>query len=475
MIGVQTPSVELVPEYAFSSGPDVIELCDAYGLSLDPWQRHVLTNALGETVEGKWAARDVGLSVPRQSGKTALLEARELAAMLLFGEQLVVHTAHLVPTAMEAFTRIRAYFDNYDDLGKKVRQIRTANGEQGIFMKNGQRLFFRARSGKQLLGFSADCLLFDEAQILVEDTWASALPTTSARPNPQLWVTGTPPRNELDGEVFSRTRSAGMDATRKNLAWFEWSAEHGDDLDDPAVWAKANPGLGIRIREDAIESERSSMSDDTFRRERLGVWDRVEGQGVISVEAWQACRVGNDEPVAEFDDEAGVVFAVDMPYDRKNAAVAISGVSMGTGLPMVEVITPNVADTVELVEWLVERFGKWAPQSLIVDGSSPAGTLVLPLEDRGVPVTQVNTREFISACGLFQDAVNGRQLVHNGQPGLQLSLEGATRKWINDVWLWQRKNERVDMAPVIAVTLAHYGWVTRSSREPQKKRTGKVW
>src|SRR5699024_11699448 len=68
------------------------------------------------------------------------------------------------------------------------------------------------------------------------------LPTTSARPNPQLWLTGTPPVDDHDGEVFTRNRKAALDAADKSLCWMEWSAEHGDDLDDPAVWAKANPG-----------------------------------------------------------------------------------------------------------------------------------------------------------------------------------------------------------------------------------------
>lgn len=472
-VGMQSPSVQLVPEYGHSAGNDVVELCAAYGLDLDPWQRHVLVESLGER-NGRWAAGTVGLSVPRQSGKTAILVARELASLLLFDEQTVVHTAHMVQTGLEGFERVRSYFENFDDLRRKVRQIRTSNGEQGIFMKNGQRLLFRTRS-KLLRGFSADLLLFDEAQILRDDIWGDVIPTTSARPNPQIWLTGTPPVDDADGEVFTRTRKAALDAADKSLCWMEWSAEHGDDLDDPNVWAKANPGLGIRIREGAIESERASMSDDTFQRERLGMWNRVENQGVIPVESWQACRIGEGEPAAEFDDELGVFFAVDMPYDRSRATVAIAGEALGLGLPMVEVVTPNVSGTAELVDWLVDRFGKWAPHALVVDGSSPAATLMLPLEDRGVSVTQMNTREFISACGLFQDAVAGRQMVHNGQPGMQVALEGATRKWINDVWLWQRKNDRVDVSPVIAATLAMYAWTTRSTREPKKKRSGKVW
>ena len=474
LLGVQTPSTELIPESAFSSGDEVIELCAAYGLILDPWQEHVMRSSLGEN-DHRWASRTVGLSVSRQSGKSALLEGRELAGLLLFDEKLIVHSAHMVPTALESFQRIRHYFESYDDLGRKVRQIRTSNGEQGIYMKNGQRLFFRARSKQSLRGFSADALIFDEAQILTDETWAAVLPTVSARPNPQIWLTGTPPTDTHDGEVFLRTRKAAMDATDRSLCWQEWSADQGDDMDDPEVWAKSNPGLGYRIREEAIESERASMSDDTFRRERLGVWDSTEVQGVISVQAWQDCRVGADEPQAEFDDEQGVIFAIDMPYDRSRATVAIAGNAMGRDVPMVEVVTPNVGSTAELVDWLVERFEKWGPISLVLDAQSPAATLVLPLEDRKVPVTQLNTRDFISASGLFHDAVESRRLVHNGQPGMQVSLEGATRKWIGDVWLFQRKNDRVDMSPVIASTLAYYSWTTRTAREPKKQRTGKVW
>lgn len=470
------PTVDFSPQTETNHWEDVSDLCDAYGLVLDPWQQHVLKGALGERDDGQWASSKVGLSIARQSGKSALLEARELGGLLLFGEELIVHSAHMVPTALESFQRIRFYFENYDDLGKKVRQIRTANGEQGIYMKSGQRLFFRARSKQSLRGFSADCLLFDEAQVLTDETWSAVLPTISARPNPQIWLTGTPPTDMHDGEVFHRIRQAAFDATDRRLTWVEWSADHGDDLDDPAVWAKANPGLGLRPRLEAVEGERASMSDTMFQRERLGIWERSDHQGIIPAELWQACRVGEDEPRAEFDDDKGVVFAVDMPYDRSKASISISGEALGTGLPMVEVVTPNVKSTAELVEWIVERFEKWGPISLALDASSPAGTLILPLEDRGITVTQINTREFISACGLFHDAVTSQNLVHNGQPGMQVALEGATRKWINDVWLWQRRNDRVDMSPVIAATLAHYGWATRTSREPKgRQRTGKVW
>jgi len=61
---------------------------------LDDWQRFALDCALGERADGKWAAFEVGIVVPRQNGKGAILEARELAGLFLFDEQLILHSAH---------------------------------------------------------------------------------------------------------------------------------------------------------------------------------------------------------------------------------------------------------------------------------------------------------------------------------------------------------------------------------------------
>ena len=74
------PTFSLVPDADENHWREVSDLCRAYDLVLDPWQDEVLRVALGERVDGTWSASRVGLSVPRQSGKTALFEARELGA-----------------------------------------------------------------------------------------------------------------------------------------------------------------------------------------------------------------------------------------------------------------------------------------------------------------------------------------------------------------------------------------------------------
>ncbi len=94
LLGSQTPSIESVPPFSSSAAEEAIELAATAGLTLDPWQQHVLRGALGERADGKWAAFEVGLVVSRQNGKGSILEARELAGLFLFGEQLILHSAH---------------------------------------------------------------------------------------------------------------------------------------------------------------------------------------------------------------------------------------------------------------------------------------------------------------------------------------------------------------------------------------------
>ena len=84
--------------------------------------------------------------MPRQNGKGAILEAIELAGLFLFGEQLILHSAHEFKTAQEAFRRVLQLVENTDHLRKRVARVRTSHGEEGIELTTGARLRFVARS-----------------------------------------------------------------------------------------------------------------------------------------------------------------------------------------------------------------------------------------------------------------------------------------------------------------------------------------
>jgi hypothetical protein len=75
VVGAQAPRIHHVPPYVSSAGQQAIEIAEIAGLYLDPWEKLVIGDALGETADGRWAAYRVGLEVPRQNGKGSVLEA----------------------------------------------------------------------------------------------------------------------------------------------------------------------------------------------------------------------------------------------------------------------------------------------------------------------------------------------------------------------------------------------------------------
>lgn len=243
---------------------------------LDEWQELVVQSAMGERSDATWAAKRVGLSVPRQNGKSQLLVSRALAGALLFGERKIVISAHQQDTARESFSKLLELIeaDANGWLRERVRPngIMQALNREAVRFRNGATIQFKARSGSGSRGFSSDCLMLDEAQILSQRAWVSINSTMSAMPNPQVWLLGTPPTPEDDGAVFGAIRGAAHKGTATSTAWLEWAA---DPQADPALeetrWS-ANPAWNVRINHEVVQGEFETYPADRFALDRLGIW-----------------------------------------------------------------------------------------------------------------------------------------------------------------------------------------------------------
>lgn len=475
--GVQRPRVESIPpSVSGTSGDDAVELANSVGLILDPWEEYVLRNALGTREDGKWAAFEVGLDVPRQNGKGSVLEVRELAGALVLGEKLIVHSAHQFDTALEHLNRLEQLIEQ-GGLEHEVKKILRANGKEGIEFKGGQRIRFRARTGGGGRGFTGDCIVLDEAMYISEAMHGAMLPTLAARTitgNPQVWYTGSAVDQWIHehGVVFARVRHRGHSGDPR-LAWFEWSVDCDDpeDLDeriasDPEAWAQANPGLGIRIAEEYIENERRSLSARSFAVERLGVGDWPDPEGVnatIPAEVWSALLDPTDPPPSMLDP---VVLAFDVAPDRSYSSVGVAG-ARADGMEQVE-IAKRDRGTNWVVDYVATRKEKHQPAAVICDGRGPAASLIEPLERAGVTVTTVTAAEYAQACGQFYDACDPTgfddpnrdhqpTVRHLGTPELTAALRGATKRTLADAWAWDRKSSGIDITPLVSVTLARWG------------------
>ena len=67
-----------------------------------------------------------------------------------------------------------------------------------------------------------------------------------------------------------------------------------------------------------------------------------------------------------------------------------------------------------------------------------------------------------AACGGFHDAVLDRCIVHLGQAVLDAAVEGSKQRTLGDAWAWSRRSSRTNVAPLVAVTLAHYGVIVHA-------------
>lgn len=458
------PRVRRFPEAAVDSdGSDACFLASRYGLTADDWQEDTLHGWMARRPDGRYAAARCGLTVPRQNGKNVVIEIRELFGIVVIGEKFL-HTAHEVKTARKAFLRLASFFEDprFPELRSLVKEIRRTNGQEAIVLTNGGSVEFIARTKGSGRGFTVDVLVIDEAQELTDDTLSALLPTISAAPlgNPQQIYSGTPPSSKMDGEIFTRVRTAGKDGTDPRLAWYEWSAEDGVDLDDETVWEAVNPALGDRLNKDTVMSERASMDDASFLRERLGVWESEGGFSVIDPEIWDSVSDEVSEP------EARMVLAIDVSPDRSTASISMAG------------LRSDERWHIELIEnrrgtgWVVNRAkgikARHGIRSVIVDASGPAASLVEALKKAGFVVIQTQARDMAAACGEFYDAAVEGRLVHIDQPILNYALSQARKRRLGDAWAWNRATSASDITPVVSVTLALWG--AQSSRVKRKKR-----
>lgn len=418
----------------------------------------------------KWAAMRVGLVCPRQNGKNAIIEARALAGLFILGERLIVYSAHLGDTANEVFRRFQELIEANDWIAREVRHIWRANGKEAIELKSGQRIKFKTRTATSARGLSGDLVFFDEAMIFPEAAHASAFPIISARPNPQVWYTGSAVNEEVhaDGRVLTAVREGAVSGESESLAYFEWSIDKSDPSEltqreslDEALLRQANPALGRRISLEYLRQEQEAFFYDleSLAVERFGVgrWPALSGDsGVISSATWNHL----------IDVESGaseVCFGFDVSPNRSTAAIGVAG-KRPDGRTHIGVVETG-RGTGWVVPHLIE-LAKEKPIAFVCDGASPAASLVPELEQAGIEVKIASSAESAQAYGMFIDAVAQDTLRHRGTSELATAVRGAKERRMGEAAAWGRRTSISDISPLVACTLAH--WAASTIPKPRE-------
>lgn len=455
------PSVRVCPKYTQTDGPDAARILKAGGLILDDWQAAAVSDWMAMRY-GKWLCKTCGCSIPRQNGKTGLVQARANAGMLLYNEQ-VIYTAHLQKTATETFEEMAAFFDQ-PLLRKYVKDIKTALGREQIILKSGARVKFLARTRNGGRGQHGDLLIFDEAQEVSVDAQASFIPAISASRNPQTIYVGTPPDPNADGTVFRGIRDSAIAGATTSTAWFEFSVKEIGDVRDKKRWAAANPALGVRILEETVEGECEQMPPDAFARERLGWWTPVvehKEDYAIPADVWDACRSEDMKPDGKT--AYGVKFTMD------GASVCLCGaVVPKDGAARISIIDqkPTGHGTQWLADWLNARYE--TASCVVIDGRNGADVLVDKIADvwrwKG-SVIRPTARDVVASVGTLTNALDEQTVTwYFGQEALRDSAITSVKRPIGGGWGFGGENS----APIEACALALWGAKT-AKRNPGKK------
>jgi hypothetical protein len=477
LAAAERPRVLHLPRFSTSAGDEAVDLAASAGLILDPWQAYVLRNSLGEREDGRWSALEVGLIVARQQGKGSVLEARELAGLVLFRDRQIMHTAHELKTSMKHFRRLVSLFDGSDDLRRRVKKVVRSNGKEGLEMVDGALLECLARTKNAGRGFTGDLVVLDEAYALTADQMEASMPTMLAVDNAQVWYASSPPLDAVSGQVLMSIRDRAEAGKESRLAWFDYGLGgsldrlEDVDLDDRANWRAALPSLRSgRVREENIEAMRAMLTDVGFAREILGIWPPglAGAFQIIPEQAWStAC-----DPESEIAGPLALAAAVSV--DRSRAAICAVG-ARADGLLHAEVTsTPLRADNRNGTGWVVPRLVELArrnnPCAIVFDEFGPTGSLLPAAEEAKLDVTRIGTAGVAKAYGMFYDAVSGgdpssRVLRHIGQPELTAAVAGAKRRPLGQGHAWDGRNTAVDITPLVAATNALWGYLTRPTDE----------
>ena len=268
-------------------------------LILSPWQQAIIGNVYGWRMpDGTRRYRVVPIFVGRKNGKSAIASAwmvklitdeeEKEAGAQIYSLASTVNQANLV------FHPAKAMVARCPRLACKVRLW-----EKSITRVDDQIAFYKpvAADSDTAQGFSPSGYVIDEFHTQPNRRLYDAMLTgRGARRNPlSIYITTAGwDRESICYEVYEdakHIRDGNINDFRTLPVVYE--VPDADDWNDPGVWYKANPNLGVSItmediREEHAKAKRNPSYENTFRQYYCNQWT---SQAVrwISMNDWDAC------------------------------------------------------------------------------------------------------------------------------------------------------------------------------------------
>lgn len=460
-----------------------------------PWQQEVANIALEvDEATGELAYRQVVLTVPRQSGKTTLLLAIMVLRAIKFAG-VVGKRQNIVYTAQDRLSARKKWTDEHctalliaqKHYPEHYRfRIRKQLGEEAIIYENGSQHGLTAPSPRAVHGEFLDLGVIDEAFARRDDSVEQGMkPAMVTRDQPQIWVVST--AGDRTSTYLRKKVEAGRQlaelGVNAGVAYFEWSAPPEADPGSEETWYSCMPALGRTAKVEAVRSDFQTMELDEFRRAYLNQWseDALDDWDIIPKKIWEGLARPNVRKPDRF------AWALDGTPDRSWASIGAAGM-VGDGY---------VVDSVDHqrgTDWLIPRIEGMIRKIVQRDDDLPCAIVVAPngplkalipelevmleglvnelnlkhdLEIEPIEVLKPNLADIAGAC-IFLLELTGSipevpyaNMVHRDQVELNAAVAGAQRRDYGEIWLLTRKGPSTDVCPLVAVTLALWGFQQR--------------
>lgn len=466
--GRQEPTFERVGGYASTDGAAAVALFEGYGVRFIPAQEHEMELYLAKNELGEAEALTIGLSRPRQNGKS--FAARYYSLWVAFVEgRSVLYSAHHAGTVRKMFKFMCDFITAHRDFSTKLKPhggIYKAQGAEGIYLASGACIEFSTRTNSGARGGTYDVIVVDEAQELTSEQRDALMPTNIASDSgdPQTIYIGTPPNQKCPGTVFRDLHDRAHGGTLGDAWWLEWAATEVGDPHDVERWYECNPMMGYRIKERSMRNAADTTEADSFAREYLGWWDSRTAavEHVIGADAWALCET--DDPPADGLMACGVKFG----QDRATLAACLRPDGRAAYVEWLD--TRPLSEGVGwLAQWLAARRQRIA--AVAIDGRAGTGALTTKLAELGFPAKAVvvpSAADVAKANSMLVNAVSEGEVEHYGQEELTDSATKTARRRIGNDGYGFDDSGGADATLIEACALAHWQALT-TRRRPGRK------
>ena len=149
-----------------------------------------------------------------------------------------------------------------------------------------------------------------------------------------------------------------------------------------------------------------------------------------------------------------VSLGVEIAEDRRHTSIVGAGY-VSKGIVLIDLLAYLTGT--EATSTILRLRKTRKVQSVVIDPHSPGATLIKPLTDAEVTVTQPSTSDIAVAHGTFLDELAAGRLRHAGQPELDAAVRHGAQRPLGGAAAWQRRGMPVDVSPLSAATLAVWG------------------